>query len=87
VRDIRRHVDHLARLEHKLFTANDHAHRALFDNGDLIVRMVVQGHLVAFIKAEMRHGDGCAVKGFASSQWIQLLFGDIVPRVDFMASF
>jgi len=46
-------VDHLARLEHKLITANDHAHRALFDNGDLIVRMVVQGHLVAFIKAEI----------------------------------
>src|ERR1039458_7176256 len=65
VRDIRRHVDHLARLEHKFFVAYDHTHRAFFDDGDLIVDMVVRRHLVAFVKTEVRHGDGCAVKGFA----------------------
>jgi hypothetical protein len=45
--------------------------------------MVVRRHLVAFVKTEVRHGDGCAVKGFAPGKWVQLLFGNIVPRLDF----
>ena len=81
--DIRRHVDHLARLEHKFLVATDHAHRAFFDNGDLVVGVVVRRHLVALVKTEMRHGNGCAVKGFAPGKWIQLLFCNIVPRLDF----
>jgi hypothetical protein len=74
-------VDHFARLEHEFLVAHGHSDRAFFDDGDLIVGVVVQRNLVAFIETKVRHGDGGAVKGLAAGQRIQLLFGNVVPRI------